>query len=385
MDKYFYKNKTPIQYAELFIDDFLAHNTVEDFETEDFKKSGADSVNLPTYVKGVFLLGIEKVYRQNRKENYGKFISDWLDRVLDENKKLKRKGGCTWISLASLDFRQPGLMLFRQYEETGDVRYLEAIGELCESLFDDYPKTNNGILWHNKVTTPDQVWVDGLYMAGPISAGYAKISGKAEFAVHAINQAVKMYEVMHDKEDGLLFHGWDESKSAGWANPKTGLSPEKWGRALGWYVVAVTEIIEFLGKDYDGIDQLIEILKSVFESLLRVQRKEDGYWCQVIDKPNESDNWRETSSTCLIAMALAKAYRAGVAGKEHLAAARKAFEGVIDSIRKDETGNYVLGEICQGSDVGGSYDYYINLQTRENDRHGTGAFLQMCAELNMCS
>ena len=385
MSKYLYKGKSPLQYGELFIDNFLANNTVDDFETDDFKKYGvSDYINIPTYIKGVFLFGIEKIYRQNRKEQYGKFISDWLDRVLDENKKLKQIEGHTWASLISLDFRQPGLMLFRQYEETGNIRYLNAIGELCESLFADYPKTSNGILWHNKVTTPNQVWVDGLYMAGPLCAGYARMTGKEEFARHAIDQAIKMYEFMHDEKDGLMFHGWDESRTAVWADSETGLSAEKWGRGLGWYVVAVTEIIDILGKDYEGIDELIRILKQVLAALMKVQRQEDGYWCQIIDKPNAEGNWRETSATCLITMAIAKAYRLGIVDERYLVAARKAFEGVIDSIREDESGSLVLGEVCKGTNVGSNYQYYSDRPKCENDRHGTGAFLQMCAELNLC-
>ena len=221
-------------------------------------------------------------------------------------------------------------------------------------------------------------------MAGPICAGYAKVSGKEEFAQHAIKQAVLMYENLHDEKDGLLFHGWDESKEAGWADPETGLSAEKWGRALGWYVVAATEMIGFLGKDYEGMDKLIPILKQVLEALLKVQRPEDGYWCQIIDKPNAEGNWREASATCLITFALAKAYRLGIVGEEYIAAARKAFEGIVDSLYIDEDGNKILDEVCIGTCIDdGDYNHYKNRQKVRNDLHGTGAFLQMCAEMNL--
>ena len=384
MEKYSYKGRSPIEYAELFIDSYLAHNTAEDFEKEDFVKVGvSDYVDIPTYIKGVFMLGVEKVYRRNKNKEYGKFIEDWLGRVLDENKKLKRLEDSYWASLESLDFRQPGLMLFRQYKETGDERYLESIAELCESLITDYPKTENGILWHGKIHNKNEVWVDGLYMASPLCAGYAKISGKKEFAEFAINQAIEMYKVLHDEKDCLLFHGWDESKKAKWADAKTGLSAEKWGRALGWYVVAATEIIDFLGADYNGIDRLIDILKKVLASLIKVQRKEDGYWCQVIDKPTVDGNWRETSATCLIAMAFAKAYRLGIVGEEYLRATQKAFEGVVESMVEEE-GTLIISEVCIGTEIDeGSYDYYIARPKCSNDRHGTGAFLQMCAELDL--
>ena len=375
MSKYSYNGKTPIQYGEEFIDNYLAHHSVEDFEPR----------GISNYIKGVFMLGIDKICRQNKNNQYDKFIKDWLERILDKDTKmLNRVEGDFWVSLDSLDFRQVGMVLFRQYEETGDKRYLESINELCETLFTSYPKTNNGILWHNKQNAPYQVWVDGLYMAGPICAQYAKVSGKEEYGHHAVKQAILMYENLCDEKDGLLFHGWDESKEAGWADPVTGLSAEKWGRALGWFVVACTDMIEYLGKDFEGMDKVITYLKRVFDGLLKVQRPGDGYWSQIIDKPDAEGNWREASCTCLITYALAKAYRFGIVGEKYLAAARKAFEGVVDSLYIDENGNKVLDEVCTGTCIDdGDYDHYKNRSKVKNDLHGTGSFLQMCAEMNL--
>ena len=375
MSKYSYKGKTPLEYGEIFIDNYLDHHTVADFEPH----------GISNYIKGVFTLGIDKIYKQNKNERYDKFLKDWLELVLDKDTKfLNRIEGNFWVSLDSLDFRQVGLTLFRQYEESGDKRYLDSIGELCETLFTDYPKTNNGILWHNKQNAPYQVWVDGLYMAGPICAGYAVASGKKEFGVHAINQAVMMYENLRDEKDGLLFHGWDESKEAEWADKETGLSAEKWGRALGWFVVAAADVIGYLGDDFEGIDKLKEIQKEVLTALLKVQREEDGYWTQIIDKPNEAGNWREASCTCLITYALAKSYRLGLVGEEYLAAARKAFEGIIDSLYTDDAGQLILDEVCTGTCIeAGTYEHYQNRPKVKNDLHGTGAFLQMCAEMNL--
>ncbi len=374
MSEYTYKGKRPLEYGEEFIDNFLAHNPIDEFEKD----------GIPNYIKGVFMLGMDKIYSQNRNEKYGKFISEWLDRCLDDDKKLNRVEGHFWVSLDSLDFRQVGLMLIRQYEETGDERYLASLGELCETLFTSYPSTNNGILWHNKQTTPYQVWVDGLYMAGPICAAYAKLSGKKEFGAHAIKQAVLMYQCLHDEKDGLMFHGWDESKEAEWADKETGLSPEKWGRALGWFVVATTDMLGYLGDDFEGMDELKAIMKRVFDALLKVQRAEDGYWTQVIDKPDAEGNWRESSCTCLIAYAFAKAYRLGLGDESYWNAAKKAFEGIADSVYIDEQGRTTLAEVCIGTCIDdGDYDYYIRREKCKNDLHGTGAFLQMCAEVNL--
>lgn len=384
MDGYTYKGKTPLGYAEEFTDNLLSHHTLNELQPY-WEERG-----VPTYGCGLFMVGVDRMYAQNKNDKYNKLVTDWVEKVTDDNKRLNRgihddgtEDG--WASMHTLDFRQAGRLLFRQYEETNDKRYLDSIGELCDTLFTDYPKTKNGILWHmDQEDIQYQVWVDGLYMVAPMCAMYTKATGNDKYGKMAVNQAILMYEKLHDEKDGLLFHGWDESGKAVWADPVTGQSPEKWGRALGWFVVASNELIEILGNDFEGIDRVKANQKRVLASLMKLQRATDGYWMQIIDKPDAEGNWRESSCTCLIAQAFSKAYRLGLVGEEYLAAARKAFEGVVDSLYADDYGCITLDEVCCGTGVDdGDYDYYINRKKIKNDLHGSGAFLQMCTELNL--
>jgi len=367
---YQYKGRRPSDYAEEFIDAYVANIPADQLPPK----------RRFTYPQGVFLSGVEQIYRDTGRADYTQYIDDYLACVLNEDKTAKRVEGHFWHSLDSLDFRQPGILLFRKYRETKDERYLNAIAELVESLV-DFPRNSFGGFWHMK-SQPNQMWLDGLYMAGPICAEYAAVSGKREFGEMALRQAVLMYEHMSDPKDGLLFHGWDDTKEAGWADETTGLSAEKWGRALGWFTVASLNIIEFLDDSYDEINHVRNNVKKTLTSLLKVQRQ-DGFWCQVIDKPDAEDNWRETSCTCLIAAAMAKAVRLGIMGEEARTAAQKAFEGVIDSLQVGEHGQPLLSGVCVGTCIDeGTYEHYIKRETCANDLHGSGAYILMCAELN---
>ena len=370
---YTYKGKTPLEVAEKFIDSYIRVKPVEEIIPG----------GISTYLHSVFLSGIEKVYVQNRKKEYGKYIKDYLERALDGNKRLNRVEGSFWCSPNSLDFRQLGNLLFRIYKESEDERYLDSIKELVESLKTDYPKNSHGGFWHMK-SQPNQMWLDGLYMVGPLCAKYGIITGKKEFCEMAVSQALLMYENMKDEKTGLLYHGWDDSFAAEWADKKTGLSAEKWGRAMGWFTVAAVDILEAVGAEFSAYDKLLGYVKEIFKSLVKVQ-KESGYWCQVIDKPDAVGNWEETSGTCLIAYSMAKAVRLGLIEKEYILNSKKAYEAVIDSLKTNDNGEVILEKICIGTCIDeGNYEHYISRETVANDLHGSGAFLLMCAEMNMC-
>lgn len=367
---YTYNGKRPISYAEEMIDAYIANIPAKELPPKEKF----------TYHQGVFLSGVEQNYLQNGKQAYADYIDAYLACVLNEDKTAQRVEGHFWISPDSLDFRQPANLLFRKYQETKEADYLNSIAELTESLM-DFPKNSFGGFWHMK-SQPNQMWLDGLYMVGPLCAKYAVLSGKREFGELALKQAILMYDHMSDPEDGLLFHGWDDTKTSQWADKNTGLSAEKWGRALGWFTVASLDIVDALGDSYPQAQQVKENLKKTLCSLLKVQGT-DGFWRQVIDKPEAEGNWREASCTCLIAYAMAKAFRLGIMGASAAESAKRAFEGLIDSLQIGEKGEPLLTGICVGTCIDeGTYEHYINRDTCANDLHGSGAYLLMCAEIN---
>ncbi len=368
---YKYKDKTPLQVGRKFIDLFIEQVPA--------------TMLIPrgefTYLHGVLMSGMESIYYQCGDHRYTDYIQDYLDSCLDENKNPHQVAGNEWLSMDSLDFRMPGNLLFRIYKETGDDKYLKSIEILTETL-KDFPKNSKGGFWHKK-SLNDQMWLDGLYMASVLCANYSVLTGKTEFADMAVHQARLMFDNMRTGENNLLRHGWDESAKAQWADPETGLSKIVWGRALGWFVVASADIADILGADYPGVDAVRNNLKLCIESLVKYQC-DSGFWCQVLDMPEKEGNWEETSCTCLLAYAIAKAVRLGIIDGDYIKYAKKAYEGVVDALRYED-GLINIDDICLGTNINeGTYEYYISCKVGTNDMHGTGPFLLMCAEMNLC-
>ena len=322
------------------------------------------------YHQGVFLSGMLNTYEICGEEKYFEYVREWVNSIIYED------GSIHDFDRTSIDDIQPGILLFPLYEKTKDERYAIAIETLMDALRGW--KTNSvGGFWH-KECHPNQMWLDSLYMGGPIRALYSVYKNDPSYLETAINQALIMYENMRDKETGMLFHAWDESKKEAWADKETGLSPEVWGRAFGWYVIALLDILSYTDRNNEKYEQLTEIERSLLNSVIKYQDK-SGMWYQVVAKGGCKGNWLETSCSSLFSCAIARAVRMDILGKEYLEYAKKGFNGVVNSLTFDGD-NLLLGGVCVGTGVL-DYKGYIERPTSTNDLHGMGAFLLMCAEI----
>lgn len=358
------KNKTPLQWGELACDTLMAK-----FEAKDLPPVGRFH-----YHQGVFLLGMEQCYKQNKDEKYYNYIKDWVDSIIDEN------GTVTHYDPSQLDDIQPGILLFDLYKKTGDERYKTALFTLVP-LLKNWKTNSQGGFWH-KDRYPNQMWLDGLFMGGPIAVKFGKTFNEDDYFDMMAYQAILMYQQTKDEKSGLLYHGWDETKEVAWADPVTGKAPEFWGRSIGWFPVALLEMFDDLPEDHGKKQDLVVILQDLIKSLIPFQDEETGLWYQVVDKVDDPKNWLETSCTCLFVYAIAKAVREGYLHNIYLKYAWKGFDGVINRLKFDENGGIIIDGVCIGTGIG-DYEHYLNRPTSANDLHGAGAFILMCAEMNL--
>ncbi|WP_416367233.1 glycoside hydrolase family 88/105 protein [Paenibacillus sanfengchensis] len=356
---------TPLQWAEKACEALMAKYEPEQLPPDWFH-----------YHQGVFLSGMEKCWRETGKQKYFDYIKRWVDSQVLEDGSIKK------YHTGELDDIQPGVLLFNLYEQTGDERYKKALDQLVP-LLKSWPTNPSGGFWH-KNHFPNQMWLDGLYMAGPIATQYGKTFGASEYFGMMTYQAILMAERTRDPETGLLYHGWDETRAAEWADPVTGFAPEFWGRAMGWYPVALLEMFEFLPEGHKDKAKLIDILRDLLVSLSKYQDATTGLWYQVVDKGDRADNWLEVSCSAMYVLSIAKAVRLGYLDAKYLNVARKGYQGVIDTLKFDENGNVIIGRICVGTNIG-DYAHYIARPTSENDLHGAGAFILMCMEMGRAS
>jgi unsaturated rhamnogalacturonyl hydrolase len=354
---------TPIEWATKACEAIMAKYEPEQLPPDRFH-----------YHQGVFLSGMEKCWRQTGEQRLYDYMKAWVDSQILED------GSIRHFNDDELDDIQPGVLLFTLYEQTGDERYRKALYNLVP-LLKSWPTNPSGGFWH-KSYCPNQMWLDGLYMAGPIAVQFGSVFGESDYFDMMAFQALLLAQHTKDPVTGLLYHGWDETKEADWAAPDTGLASEFWGRAIGWFPVALLEMFEHMPQDHPDRAQLVSIVHDLLVSLVRYQDPATGLWYQVVDKGDRADNWLENSCTALFVHAIAKAVRFGYLEESYLEHAWKGYQGVIDTLEFDVNGHVVIGNICIGTAIG-DYAHYIARPTSANDLHGAGAFILMCAEMNL--
>ena len=324
------------------------------------------------YHQGVFLSGMMNTYELCGEERYYDYVKAWIDSLVDEHGKINSNTPHDW-----LDDIQPGILLYPLYKKTKDNKYKIALDFLV-NILKNWKKNKSGGFWHSNIH-PDQMWLDSLYMGSPILAQYAKEFNCPELWEETANQAIIMYENMTNPETGLMLHAWDESRKEEWADKNTGLSDETWGRAQGWYVVAIMDILSFMPEDHPYRQKLIDIERAVLMNIIKYRDEKSKLWYQIVPKQNEEGNWIENSCSFLFITAIAKAVRLGVLDKSYKNFANECFAGALRNIDSDGE-DLLINHVCIGTCI---FDYqgYIDRPTSVNDLHGTGAFLLMCSEI----
>lgn len=285
-----------------------------------------------------------------------------------------------------LDDINSGKLVMMLYEKTHETRYKTVMDSLFSQLLSQ-PRTPEGGYWHKQIY-PQQMWLDGLYMAEPFKAKYARdyVEGNIrwEYYDDIIHQFALCYEMTLCPDCHLPHHAWDSAHQQNWCDPSTGRSSHAWGRAIGWYMMALVDTYEIIYGDnpnHDHSDSLSIIINRIGEELLKRQDRRNGCWQQVIDETGREGNYFEMSATPMIAYSFLKGYRLGMLPKKYASSAKKALKGMCRYfVKKDEqTGRLTLTNICSvaglSNDRDGSYEYYLREPIRENDPKGVGPFI----------
>ncbi|MFA6401809.1 MAG: glycoside hydrolase family 88 protein [Salinivirgaceae bacterium] len=342
----------------------------------------AFSPNEWTYTNGFFTNALCQLYERTYDTAYINYAQKWMDCFVDPEGKIATYNKEKY----RLDDVLPGRTLLYLFQNTKEDKYKKAADTLATQLLNQ-PKTNHGGYWH-KLSYPHQMWLDGVYMGDVFSSQYAAAFNKPEFYDEAVHQIELIYKHTVDSVTGLLYHGWDESINDVWADPVRGTSPEFWGRGMGWYMMALVDVLDYLPANHPERAKIITILNKTSEALAKVQDAKTHLWFQVLDKGSRPDNWIESSCSSMFGYAFAKGATKGYLPSEYLHKAEDAFNGLInDYTYFDSEGRFYLTETVyvgtlnfKNSD--GSYNYYINVDRRINDFKGVAAFLYLAMALD---
>lgn len=281
---------------------------------------------------------------------------------------------------------------------TNADKYKKAIQYIYTQLEDQtsYADCGGNYLHKQKKDgTPTDSWstwnigLDGLYMAQPflmecanaIEKGTLTLTDAADNAVTsaAIYEAVYnrfawVAANMYDETTDLYHHGWNVSAGKG--------NGHFWGRGIGWYAVALVDVIEMMPADYRT--QMIPYLTKLFDGMLNYQDAETGMWYNVVNNNDElSGNKLETSVSAMMAYALMKAYNNGyVTDAKYGQAGLAAFNGVIANKVTGSEGSYTVADIYQKSGVGDSDEYYTQNNYVADEAKGVGPLIMAATVAN---
>lgn len=284
----------------------------------------------------------------------------------------------------NLDMICMGRTALRLYKATGEAKYEKACRRLIEQL-KGQPTTPEGGFWHKKLY-PQQMWLDGIYMACPFMAEFAETFGETEWADMAVKQMTLIFEKTR-LPSGLHAHAWDSAKVQKWADPQTGLSPHVWGRAMGWFVMAHADVLSVLPKTHPGYETIAAQMKSLLAAVMAA-RGDDLLWHQVMDMPANKENYAESSCSAMFIYGLCKGAELGLCGQEALDAAKASMDALWEkNVVTAADGCPELTKICKVAGLGGepyrsgSYSYYIHEVVCSGDTKGTAPFLMACCAL----
>ena len=334
------------------------------------------------YEQGLMLTAFLRTGEKTGDERYVQFVRANIDQYVDERGVIRTYDPATY----NLDNIAPGRALLALYRRTGEQKYRSAADSLRRQLRDQ-PRTREGGFWHKKIY-PYQMWLDGLYMAGPFYAEYAVRFGDSAALEDVVSQFVWIEKHTHDPATGLLYHAWDASRQQRWSDSLTGRSPNFWSRAMGWYAMGLVDVLDVLPPDHRGRKQLLRILNRLAGALWRVRDARTSLWYQLTAKGRVKGNYLEASGSAMFAYAFARGANKGYLPKIYRDRARRVFQGIVQHLMTvDPRGLVNLHRTVRVGGLGGSpyrdgsIAYYLSEPVRTNDMKGVGPLLLAAIEL----
>lgn len=370
------------QLLDEYIDYLMAHSDAEHpaWNLEMIRSGKSNKWN---YIDGCMITGILELYEITGEARFLDFADRFLSGFVEENGHIRTYDPEEY----SLDNVNPGKNLFTMYDLTGKEKYRKAT-ERVRSQLSTMPRTPEGNFWH-KLIYPNQVWLDGIYMALPFYMEYEKRFDAQKDCQDICQQIANVEIRMRDPETGLYYHGYDASRKMYWADPDTGCSPNFWLRAEGWFILGLVDVLEIM-KDLPMQAESVHLQHMLLDLAKALSKYQDpsGLWYQLIALPKLEGNYLETSGTALISAALLKAVRLGFLPESFRAVGEKAFYGIVDHrLTKNADGTPCVTGICLVAGLGGeqhrdgSVAYYLSEPVVQNDAKGVGPLLLAYTEM----
>jgi rhamnogalacturonyl hydrolase YesR len=334
------------------------------------------------YTAGLMLMAIQRVGDVSRRPDYGAYVRRNVDRLVQPDGSITTYRADEY----NLDQVNEGRVLLTLFQRTRDRRYRLAADRVREQLR-THPRTPEGGFWHKKIY-PEQMWLDGLYMAEPFYAEYARRFGAPADFDDVTSQFLLVQRHLRDARTGLYYHAWDSARVQPWADKSTGLSRHFWGRAVGWFMMAIVDVLDVLPASHRDRPAMLAMLRDLAAAVARVQDAATGLWWQVLDQPGRAGNYLEASASAMFTYALGKGARLGYLDAKYRRLAQLGFDGMVGTlVVMVADGRPSLTGVCKVAGLGGnpprdgSYEYYVSEPVVADDYKGVGPFILAALEL----
>ena len=340
------------------------------------------------YEQGLMLKALERVWQRTGDARYFTYIQKDLDQYVRPDGSIRTYKPDEY----QLDNLTTGhaVLLLAQVSGPNQAKYVKAAQVLRKQL-DTQPRTNEGGFWHKKIY-PNQMWLDGLYMAEPFYAEYSRLFNQPAGLDDVAKQFALVEKHLVDAKTGLLYHGYDESREQAWASKTTGQSPNFWDRGIGWYAMALVDVLDYFPADHPKRPALVQDLQRLAPALAKYQDPKTGTWSLVMGQESRKGNYAEASGSSMFVYALAKGVRLGYLDKKYAAVARKGYNGLLKTfVETTPNGTLALNGTVSVGGLGGkpyrdgSYEYYLSEPLRKNDLKGVGPFILASTEMEIAA
>lgn len=310
--------------------------------------------------EGVQMIGLMKVYERTKTAAYADYVSRWsaiyAPRSAADLLGLQgnRSGYCGhWSPGAAL------LYLYQARREPDPLRMARIVLEFIRDGAERSPESGLGH-WQGS----HQLWVDTLYMACPVLAGFSKMDGKPTYLDDAARQLIAFARHLQDAKAGLFYHMWD------WQTGER--TAGLWGRGNGWVLMSLADTLEFMDRKHPSYAELRRMSLRMAEGLAKTQDR-DGLWHTVLDDPA---SYPESSASAMSVYGLLKLVRLKVLPASYRKPALRAWRAINERYVKDG----VVTGVSAGT-APQNRDAYGKIRVG-SETWGTGSYLMAGSEVD---
>lgn len=191
---------------------------------------------------------------------------------------------------------------------------LRSAADALRQSIDLNRRNSEGGLWY--YTYPNWSYLDGMYSLSPLYTLSSIAGAPNTSAIDDLQYQLDLiWNHTRNASSGLLVHGYDDSRTAVWADPVTGASPYVWDRSLGWFAMALVDTLDLLSTtscEFPGFEaRLLDMLRSLAVPIVQAADPKTGGWWQVMSEPGRAGNYIESSGSAMFVYALLKSARLG--------------------------------------------------------------------------